>query len=826
MIKYLEDYKDSQNPPPDRDVNPARKQDAYAIAWAKYIYSLFIKSKTAWGYNDTEKFAEWRKYARGKQDTEKYKSFLLDDSSKMVGKATSEVINTPLGRMANREGWMNVLFDNISIAPKVMDAFAGMFDDVEFDVFVDAIDSNSRDKQEYEKWMTYVQGINEQWQAQYKQRAGIPIDEQAELPKSLEELEMMAANDGFKLNIAKAMEKLTRASLDGSHWEDTLKKKVLSDAFEIGYLAARDYYDNEEGKFKAKYLDPARLVIQYSEEFDYNDYEYAGYFSAQTISWLKKKRPDIPENKWRELARDYAGWWGNGDYDSQKWDSASALDASIGGFPWDNFKVCVFEAEWMDTDTKRNLKIKSVYGRETVRELDFDEEVKPLSKKQKERGADQNEEKIYIRRYYQCSWIVGSEIAFDYGPVNMLPRPNLTRPIGTFHVERMPQGGIIERLVPFLDQLMITWLKYQNSVAMMIENGYAVNVGMLMNITDGKGKKWPMLELLKMMRQTGILPYMLSLSGNYQGGNPTPITPIGGGMGERIRETSEAFALIFTMIENITGLNPVALGTNPDPNAPVGTTQMALNATNNTLKPFITSLFELKGSLARSLMMRIQIGIRANEDIRKVYAGLIGDTDVEMLRQAEKLGAQYGLIVRQRPSGEYKQELARYIETALAASRDGGNSLELPDAMLIKEKMWRGENLTSIRQETAYSIGKAKKEYERKQKELVAQQQEGLMAQEQAKQQAAAQALQAEMQKEMMLKNIEAATTRMTNNSKFIEIIMSKENNGMERAQLQKALERAAQMGGMDKVDLPLLYAMVGSMAATAPPPEQTAVPK
>ena len=146
-------------------------------------------------------------------------------------------------------------------------------------------------------------------------------------------------------------------------------------------------------------------------------------------------------------------------------------------------------------------------------------------------------------------------------------------------------------------------------------------------------------------------------------------------MGERIRETSEAFALIFTMIENITGLNPVALGTNPDPNAPVGTTQMALNATNNTLKPFITSLFELKGSLARSLMMRIQIGIRANEDIRKVYAGLIGETDLEMLRQAEKLGAQYGLIVRQRPSGEYKQELSRYIETALAASRYGVNSL-------------------------------------------------------------------------------------------------------------------------------------------------------
>jgi hypothetical protein len=612
MIRYIEDYKDKHTPPPDRDINPASKGDKYNREWATYVYSLWAKNRTAWGYDSVEKFKTFRRYAKGKQDVEKYKSFLLDDSSKLTGKDVQDVVNTPLGRMANRQGWVNVLFDNISIGPKVMDAFHGMFDDIEFDIFVDAIDSNSRDKQESEKWLRYVQGINEQWQAQFKQRAGIPIDEGVELPKSLEELEMMAANDGFKLNIAKAMEKLVRTSLDSSHWEDVIKKKAQGDLFEIGYGAARDYYDNEESKFKTKYLDPARTVIQYSQEHDYSDYEYAGYFSAQTISWLKKKRPDIPEEQWMALALDYSGWYGNDGVNKADWERPSMLDPSDSGFPWDNFKVSVFEAEWMDTDTKRNLKIKSVYGRDTVKELDFEEEVKPLSKKQVDRGADQKEEKIYIRRYYQCSWIVGSEIAFDFGPINMLPRPNMTRPIGTFHVEQMPQGGIIERLIPFLDHLMITWLKFQNSVAMMLENGYAINLGMLQNVSDGRGKKWPVLDLLKMMRQTGVLPYMLSMTGNYTGGAPTPVTPMGGGMGARVKETSETFALLFTMIENITGLNPVALGTNPDPNAPVGTTQMALNATNNTLKPFINALFEVKRSLAESLMMRIQIGIRAN----------------------------------------------------------------------------------------------------------------------------------------------------------------------------------------------------------------------
>jgi len=180
-----------------------------------------------------------------------------------------------------------------------------------------------------------------------------------------------------------------------------------------------------------------------------------------------------------------------------------------------------------------------------------------------------------------------------------------------------------------------------------------------------------------------------------------------------------------------------------------------------------------------------------------------------MLQEAEKLGAQYGLVVRQRPSGEYKAELTRYIETALAASRDGGNSLELPDAMLIKEKMWRGENLTSIRQEVAYYIKKAKEHYERKQQELVQQQNDAMLQQKQMDVQSSQQTMQFQAQQAQALKAYEVMVSRVTNNNKFIEIIMNGENNGAERVQLQRALKLTAQMGGLDKVDLALVFANV-----------------
>jgi hypothetical protein len=70
------------------------------------------------------------------------------------------------------------------------------------------------------------------------------------------------------------------------------------------------------------------------------------------------------------------------------------------------------------------------------------------------------------------------------------------------------------------------------------------------------------------------------------------------------------------------------------------------------------------------------------------------------------------------------------------------------------------------------------------------------------------------------LKQADLLSARITNNNKFIEIIMTKEGNGAERQQLQRALEMTLQYGGLDKVDLALLFAQVGSMAATTPPPQ------
>ena len=76
----------------------------------------------------------------------------------------------------------------------------------------------------------------------------------------------------------------------------------------------------------------------------------------------------------------------------------------------------------------------------------------------------------------------------------MASRKNYSKPQLTFHVEQLLQPSIMERLKPIFDQIEITFLKYQNSLAKMVENGYAVNTSMLANVTLG-GEKLQSLRL-------------------------------------------------------------------------------------------------------------------------------------------------------------------------------------------------------------------------------------------------------------------------------------------------------------------------------------------
>lgn len=704
-VSELPAYKDKEWQFPSRDRDPKTKDGVYCKAWAEAIYSLWARGKTAWSASTHSWFNEMRAYSRGEQDIEQYKKWLTETSS-TEDSSVSSFDDTPLGRTAKREGFYNILWENLSPAPAIFNALHGMFDKADFDLIVDTIDADSRRLAEEQKYIKLVEAQNAEWQNKIKAEMGIPIDEDMVYPRSKEDFDMFEAQGGFKLNVAKAMQKILRHSFNISDWDTDLYPKAIDDLAAFEYAAFEDYFDTQDSKWKVRYIDPARLVIQYSHEKDYSDSEYAGYFSFETISNLRDKLPELTEDKFKQLAQSSLAVNG---YSAVDWQNRySKLDPNTNTWQYDGFKILIFHSWWIDTDYQRRIYYKSFRGRESVIDIDWDSEVKPLTEKNIKAGATQDVRKIAKRQPYECYWIVGTDYVYDFGPIKMASRDGLSRPQLPIHVEQLLQPSLMSRMKPIVDQMTQAYLRYQNSLAMMVERGYAVNTTMLANVTLGGGRLKP-AEILQMWRQTGVLPFSYSAStGLYTGGAATPIVPLEGGMGPRVEETMRTFDMLFSLLEKMTGINLITLSVMSGQDASATATQAAMQMTTNVLKPILDACHELKQGVGTCMMRRIQIGIRNSEKIRRAYSGVINPTDLELMRMMEAEGVQYGMTLRAKPDQRLRNKFTEWCALALQNVREQRPGVDLPDVMYFETALERGEDLYDLIDQMRYIIEKNK----------------------------------------------------------------------------------------------------------------------
>jgi len=712
---------------PSRDIAPEKKTEVYCRKNAEFLYGLWCGSATAWGYDSLSFFNEMRQYSNGAQDTNQYKSFLTNSGANNSETFSLYDNDAGITQRAKRDGYYNLLWQNLSPAPKILNALHGALGSYDYDLYCDTIDANSRGLVEFEKFKKFHEARDIKWQTEYKTKAGIPVDEDANFPKTLEELEAFSAREGFKLNIARAMQKVLRHGFNVSDWDGSIRKKLLDDLITLGYCAAEDLYDDEDRLFKTQWLDPARTVMQFSHEKDYSDAEYGGHFSEWTISNVRRKRPDLTEDELYALAKNNKGNFNN---PTIQWgERTSMLDITSNSYLYDDFKVAVFKAYWIDTDTYKSLYYNNNSGREMVKEVGYDEKITPLTKNQIAKGKKQEVKQTKIRVVYQCSWVVGSEICWDHGKLLMGARPQPSKPKIPIHVEQLLQPSIVYRLKPILDSIALTWLQHQNSMAKMIEKGYAVNMSMLMNVTmNGKDALDP-AGVLNMWKQTGILPYMYGgANGQYPGGAAIPVTPIDGGLGNRIQETAMALETNFKLIEEIVGINPVAMGSTPTKDSQVGTTEMAMQATSNVLKPIVEGMFEIKQSLGSSLMLRTQIGLRVDKDIRDAYAGIISPSDIKSLVLAEHNSVQYGISLKAKPDDKRKATLLNFITLEVEKGTLGS-----PEGMYFAERLESGADMIELRQEIAYAIEKGQQRKMQESLATIQEQNKGMLENEQLK---------------------------------------------------------------------------------------------
>jgi hypothetical protein len=151
----------------------------------------------------------------------------------------------------------------------------------------------------------------------------------------------------------------------------------------------------------------------------------------------------------------------------------------------------------------------------------------------------------------------------------------------------------------------------------------------------------------------------------------------------------------------------------------------------------------MKTNLAETTMRRLQLAFKVRPDMVESYAMVVGNGDVELLRQAEKDAVQYGLRFEDRPSQEAKENVMNAATASLQARRDGKPGIDLSQYIYITQQLEANGNLKELAALLDFMMMKSEQAV--KQKE-----QEAIQLQGQQNQQLAQQQSQGAMQEKAM----------------------------------------------------------------------------
>lgn len=701
--------------------DPEKKDRDYYLKKAEHIWASYQNGDSGIWFSMRETFDKYRKYGAGDQPSELYKTYFAgEESNETPGvKSASDIdstggwTQTPSGK---RKAYTNILFDVISPAPKIRSTIVGMLEKTDQLIRAIATDNNSGAEKEKNKYRAWVISQQIEFLRKFANKAGIPMQEPEFMPRSQQELDLFEAKGGFKPVFAKALEMINFNAFKQSDWEEIMRDLII-DAVDIGIMATKDYFCEDEKIVKTKYVDPDRSTIQWSRYRDFRDAEWAGEWYYVSIGELVNSGLD--KDRAEELARIYGGYLGNPEYPN----TTGIKESGEYGNRFDFFKVLVFDFQFVDVYGKKEMVKNTRQGKRRVIPMDYSD-----------KDVDNENTKTRTKEVrYLCGGklVVGSDYIYEYGKLYDQVRPDKRNVRLTYHFYKLPSKSITEQLYPLYDNFMILWIKYQNAIQRAVASGYVIDTKSLAgNKSSGKNQE---KDILKKFLQTGILLVNPNNSFINKSGRATlPVSELRGGMGQMFTDVLAGFQHNISMVEQLTGLNPLTLGSSPAPNAPVKTSEISVMAANNVLSPISSSIMRLKKYSAENISNWAAVKIRAG--VTEGYSLFLSKADIQAIVAASKNNRKYNIFMEPNPSLEMKEKIHNAAEVALHNGRNGqaginldqyfsvmniienGGSLELAQ-MILENSISRNEE-KNREYEMATAQNAQKNEMEKKQAEL------------------------------------------------------------------------------------------------------------
>ena len=646
---------------PKDNIDPDRKDKAWILQYAKSMYADWFRSSANYVVSSGQKarFIKYIKYAQGNQDIDLYKN-LLD-----VDKKTD---------------YLNIDWSVVALIPKYLDIIKGIMQKMRYDITCDTLDPTSIDnKRQRDFEMKSQISIREELE-QLDKLAGMDMrtKQEKELPQSMEELEVLLEGSDYKEATEIGMEEGLKWVFEKNDWNE-IANKIRFYLPTCGIAATKDDVD-ADGNITIRFCDPIYLITSYSNREDFKKIRHAGEIRFMTIEEIKEKAgDDIPAEDYGAIIRLYAGNYGNGPYNSNIDFGPDYEDG------YDDYRVPVMEFEFISGDTHVYEEKQSAYGSSSIYRRPYD--YVPFEDSKYERKTHVKK----VNKIYKGMWIIGTNYMFDYGPAQHQKRGDSLSEVDlSYHImapglEKMNNKSLVERMIPFANEIAVAWYKLQNAIALARPKGLSIEITGLMeaNMPGKGGKVLEPLELIEIYNKTGNL---LWSKGDNSDFNYKPVEEIENGLGKEVGQYMELINNNIELMRQVSGLNAISDASTPHPDQLIGTAKMANAATSNAMNPLIEAYERLYVDTARGVAKRIQNIVRGNGDGKKDLKEVIGSDKVRFLNITSDLSMiDMGITLAVTLNDEQEANLNSDINAGLAQRvENGGGGITFEDAQVVR----------------------------------------------------------------------------------------------------------------------------------------------
>lgn len=641
-----------------------KETDQYCLKMAKALHKKNKDGNCSphfgYYYNKKSVYSTFRKYADGDQDTDIYKTRLTH--LRNLGKGKSNL------------SFINVSWDILGIAPKIVENIAGKLLDIELESEINAIDPLSRSEDDEKKYRIVSYIKNKEFLEGLGQ-SGVdtsefnPIPDGTPMPDSLNEIDQYM-NLFFKNKVAEEFKDLIDMGFSYTNVLQVMKE-YLYDLIKVGSAGIWAELD-ARGIPRLYKMDPENTVVSDSKYPDFRDATEVGFFQRVSISNLREMWPGQPEKTYRDIAIHHNQEYG--EYDENHY--IDFYDKNF-QYPYDEEKVTIFNCTWQSVD-KINHVIKNKDGESKLYEkderwLDGVDEDEYVSKHPNNKPI-----RAEMQNWYGTKWIVGTNHVFDSGKKTSLrDESNLSLVKPNFILRRVPP--IIKVMKPIFDEIQINFIKFKQHTANSRPNAISIEMSAFENISLSKsGKKLEPKEALALYFETGTILWRRK-DWRGSGAQFRPVEELKNGIPDSAFQHLNIVIQLIDLLRELSGIPQIADGSIQDPRLGKGVAQMAMGNVKDTLRNLFDNYKSAYSSVADKMLDLTMDHITYYGG--EMFKRALGSDSVRFAKMIKEIPArEFSISIQMGFSQEQRQEINELI---LEAQRQGQIDPEI--AYMLKQ---------------------------------------------------------------------------------------------------------------------------------------------